>query len=74
MKVNTTNEISIICLNSLDDAMTHTQESGYTLCMPDTVWGGGETSTERMVFCGQNTLYGDRSDEVGNEDAGGKPG
>lgn len=41
MKVNTTNEILIICLNSLDDAMTHTQESGYTLCMPDTVCGGG---------------------------------
>ena len=35
MEVNTTNEISIICLNSLDDAMTHTQDSGYTLCMPD---------------------------------------
>lgn len=73
MKVNTTNEISIICLNSLDDAMTHTGIRLYALYARYRV-GGGETSTERMVFCGQNTLYGDRSDEVGNEDAGGKPG
>ena len=49
MKVNTTNEISIICLNSLDDAMTHTQESGYTLCMPDTVYLTGILRTEYSI-------------------------
>lgn len=40
MKVNTTNEISIICLNSLDDAMTHTGIRLYALYARYRVGGG----------------------------------
>lgn len=41
MMHNVKKEIPITCLTSIEEAMTHTQESGYTICMPDNVWGGG---------------------------------
>lgn len=40
MMHNVKKEIPITCLTSIEEAMTHTQESGYTICMPDNVWGG----------------------------------
>lgn len=37
---NIINEIEMNYVRSIEAARTHTQESGYTICMSDTEWGG----------------------------------
>lgn len=74
MTDNITEEIKITCLASIEEAITCTQESGYTICMSDTAWGGGETTAGWLVFCRPDSLYGHQFNGAGNTSARGKPG
>lgn len=50
MTDNITKEIKITCLASVEEAITCTQESGYTICMSDTAWGGVKLLQDGWYF------------------------
>ena len=50
MTDNITKQIKITCLASVEEAITCTQESGYTICMSDTAWGGVKLLQDGWYF------------------------